>query len=269
MRTKEFLLLILFSLSYLQAQELRIPIYGAVQFEFTDSDYDNIIITNISSGEVSTTNIIGQFVIKAAPGDILEAKGVNVYKNETIVTEKHYDRKEILLLLQPLVLQLSDLNITGFKFSGILEYDVRRVEIKDSLDEAIAKMGIPKGRPQDEYKKLTTPVIQSITSLNLDALYDVISGKRKKELALYNYKKTLQTVNEIRSYYTDNYFTSSLHLPAEEIDSFILTILELDNTENAFIHGNFYSVMEIMKQYSPMYLERLKIRNRQSLGIGE
>ncbi len=244
------------------SQEERKLIDGAVQFQYDDVAYENIIITNLNSEETATTNILGQFSISVMAGDILEFKGMTIFTEEFYVQQHNADRGRVLVLLEPLVIPMIGLEVKGFKFSGILEVDVRRMKVKDSLDDAIKKMGLPVGGPRDEWAHINKPIMSSLLSLDIDALGDAITGERKRKIALYNYNKKKNIVNEVRAYFTDEYFTQTLLLPIEEIDPFIFTLIEVRDLETLYNSRNYYTIMLIMNEFQPTYMQRMRIREQ-------
>ncbi len=245
--------------SWVLAQD-RTVVFGAIQFEYQGVEYENVIVSNLQTGQTFITNMLGQFQVIAKPGDELEFKGINVFEKYVIVTEDNYQKKSLFVLLEPLVIPLNDLEVTGFKFSGNLEVDIKRVQIRDTLSEAIAKMGIPVSRERDEWKHINTPVLSSITSLDLDALYDIISGEKKRKIALYNFNRRKELVKGVRAYFKDDFFTESLEIPIEEIDPFVLTLIELGDLQAMFDAHDYYSIMAFMKELAPEYKKRLQLR---------
>ncbi len=249
-----------FAVLFSQEEKL---ISGALQLEYDNSDYENIIFTNLRNGKTATSNILGQFQIEAVAGDLIEAKGINIFTKEFEISQDNYNRGEILVLLEPLVIPLSGLEVSSFQFTGNLEYDTKRIKIKDELAEAIAKMGIPMGKKVDEIVHLTEPVysLKNPLSLNIGALNEVITGERKKKLALYYYNKKRDLVSNIRKFYTDELFTETLGIPLEEIDPYLFTLIEISDIQTYFNAKDYYSSLQILKEFSPVFKERLRLRD--------
>ncbi len=253
----------LLSTALFSAQDNRVSLNGAVQFEYKEMDYQNILVTNLNTGNSTLTNLIGQFSIKAKEGDILQFRGDNVQEDEAWVNANHIKKNAIFILLTPISIPLSEVLANNFKFSGNLAVDTKRAEIKDTLSEAIAMMGVPVGRARDEWKHINTPVFPSIVSMDLDALYDIISGEKKRKIALYNYNQKKNVVSSIRNYFQDPFFISSLRIPLTDIDTFLYTVIEISDLQYYFNQNDYYTIMQLLKELAPTYKERMQNRSNQ------
>lgn len=247
---------------FIFSQENRVLIRGAVQFDYENGDYSNIVITNKNTQESTITNVMGQFQIKAKVGDEIIASALHIYTKNSTILLSNIEKKALLILIEPLYIPLSDVNAYPFQVTGNLEYDSRRIKVVDTMDMLVKNMNLQKpGKPRDEWKHINKPILPSITSLDLDALYDVISGKRKKSVAFYLYNEKVEMINAIEDYFKTDFFTLNLALPQEEIFSFIYTVSELVDIKTLYKKDDYNSILEYLVYYAPEYKQRLKERD--------
>lgn len=242
------------------SQNERKQINGAIQFDYGKGLYSNIVITNLNSNISTTTNILGQFRINAKEGDLLSINAPHIYSDEAEINAIHIKNAEILIIIEPIYYTLSDVNAHPFKITGNLEYDSKRIKKVDSLALLLKKLNIPAPRPRNEWDYLNKPIVSSLTSLDIDALYDVLSGKKKRNIALYVYEQKNILLNKIKTYFTEEYFTQKLKIPAEEIYPFIYMVSEIEDLETLYYSGSFYTISVLFSTYVGEYLQRLSER---------
>ena len=254
-------LLFLLASLVLFSQESQTPIKGSIQFVLGEGIYEDIRITNLRSQEFVFTNILGQFTIQAQEGDVLEIKAMHIYTEYATISAHNYKQKNIILIIEPLEYTLEDLTI--YSFSGNLEYDSKRIKYVNEMDEILKKMGIQQGKPRDELAHLSKPVVPVIPlSADLDALYQIISGNRKRGKDFYFHQEREKIIYEVKDYYGEKYFIESLQIPKLEIYGFLITVYVNNTQLKELVKArSFYLILPLLQSESFKYKLRLETKN--------
>ena len=94
-------------------------------------------------------------------------------------------------------------------------------------------------------------------TFNLESIFDILSGERKKQERAQQYEKMNQAVANIKKYYGEAYF-SNLKIPVNFIDNFLQFVYSSDDIY-PFVQANNYEAVAIyIDKYLPIYQRRLK-----------
>lgn len=113
----------------------------------------------------------------------------------------------------------------------------------------------PREKPADAKRDILLPLLSLSPALNIQAIYDVISGKARKQKSWYKYDDLQNNINWIRERVDDDYFTK-MGIPQEKISDFLQfsigTKLEVNQGVKA---KNLSKVLFGLEETFPLYLK--------------
>lgn len=241
---------------YVDAQEKLIN--GRIIIDVEDSSPEGIKVTNSRTRLTSITDIIGTFSLRAQIGDTLIIRS-SQYESRNFILRESVFRKpsiDIHLNMQPIV--LNEAVITP-KLTGILEKDAKISEKIDPVTELYKELGIdPDKKVVRDTTQFTIGKDISIFHLNVEKVYDALSGDLRRRRNLFEYEGKEAKIEEIRKYFGDDYFTLDLGIPYEKIREFIYFSFETTFIPDYFETKNYFKIMNELNQTRIIYLNRLK-----------
>ncbi len=197
MRTKLLILWMLPLIGFSQEKKLSGKIIA-------DTFVSDILVVNLTKETQVQTNGLGQFSIKAQPGDLLIFSANHLHRMRHLVEEKDFD-------------------------NGInIEMEAKPIEIEtveiERVNITAESLGIiPKGR-----KRYTVAERRLYTSQSgglIGSAIDIISGRRKMLKILYEMEKENKRILYLSSVFSEEFHTQSLKIQPEHIAEFQFYVL--------------------------------------------
>ncbi|NAW51232.1 hypothetical protein GNY06_07530 [Elizabethkingia argentiflava] len=237
---------------------------GIVYIKDNTAAYLNqIYVTNLNTRITILADYRGGFRIPAQAGDTIRFTSVNTERKDLQLPPQYLRNKKMLIELSVAYREIQELVIHKFKPTGNFKVDV----LSTKQDKRIAltnKIGLPspkEGFPQAPIASLNNGSVQ----LNIQSVFDIITGERKKQERLYAYEMMLKNVKQLHNYYGDNYFTQ-MKIPKNLISNFLEFVYTSDDLGRQVKEGNYPLIEMSIQKYLPIYLKRLHNSSLQTLG---
>jgi hypothetical protein len=147
------------------------------------------------------------------------------------------------------------------KITGDLSKDSRAVAKVDKGKIVQDAVGLPQpvGKMREkpaEVKEVLLPML--LGSLNVQGVYDLISGKARRQKRQYRYDDLQDDISWIRNRVEDEYFTKE-GIPKERISEFIEFSFLTKPQVRTFVKAkNLAGALLRLEETIPLYVERLK-----------
>lgn len=231
---------------------------GTIILEEDSRFYLNqIFVTNLSTYQTVLSGLDGSFSIPAKEGDVVRFTSIVTERQDIKPDAAQISNGKNFIKLKPAYHDIQEV-IIGYKPTGYLKQDVTALKSAEK-PLAIAEMiGLP--APKGGEISPVEPLIGvggGNLNLSIESIYDYISGNRKKKIRVYEYEKMNKTVEKVRAYFGDKYFTE-MKIPAELIDNFLEFVYYSDNLGSHIQEENFEAAKPYIEKYLPIYLKRLR-----------
>lgn len=253
---KILLIFFLFTPLLIHAQEY---ISGQVKTE-QNALMPGVLVVNIKSDEQTYTDNEGNFKILARSNE--EIRFVkNKYDRVSLrVIPQDFQRNLTIIMLKT-PMEIEEV-IVKPKLTGNLSEDSKTLSGNDKIETLQNNIGVPRPpekpreKPADLKKDVLLPTL--FGALNVQALYDVISGKSKRQKRLYKYDDLQENVVWVRKKVDDVYFVN-LGIPEEKIPEFINFVFFINPKTLSYVKANNITgfLFEI-EQPAILFKERLK-----------
>lgn len=219
-------------------------------------EVEGIHVLNNASRYNTVTDAFGNFSISAKIADTIVFSSVHYIAKQIPVTEQVFESGILVVTLAKVINELDEVFL-GTRLTGDLERDVKNANVKAPIN--FYNVGIPGflGEPEE---KIPTLIGQTIgpTHVNVEALYNYISGYYKMLRTQREWEAENTAVAVILFKYDDEFFYESYGLPKDRTFDFLLFCLETTTLESDFYKSNHGRVLDIFKQKSEIYMARLK-----------
>ncbi len=228
-----------------------------------NNDVGQVTVANVTTKKGTITSVNGTFEIVVSEGDTLMIKALQFKTEQLTVTQKIYDSGLIEVFMTPDVSELETVQLSNNGLSGDINKDAEEVKLAvrpKALGPKITPIAV-------EYRRLHTATSRPADQVgrqnlrldvSLDGILNKISGKTKrlkKAVEIMEYQKK---VDQLRNYYADAVFTSSLRIPEEYIDDFTFWVLKDDEQLRDVDLKNKLSTLEYLlskqKEYKNLLL---------------
>lgn len=208
-----FILILIISL-YSFGQKTPKIIQGTV---FIDSiPVEDVHILNKTKEIGTTSSNKGFFQIIANEGDVLLISHLNYEIQEFNITKQNVKSELINLFLEKKTYLLDEVVINDRK--GIFDIDS---DIKTNFSPEINAKTLKLPYAKSMADKEKTIKIRSGLTVNINGVYNSLSGKNKQKKLLQKLTKEQEVLNKIRTFYTDGFFIKQLHISKEQINYFL------------------------------------------------
>lgn len=157
-----------------------------------------VLVVNMTSNQKVYTDIFGSFSILGKSGDELRFAKENYKGDRTIISAS------------PLTIRLEKMP------QEIEEVKIINKRLAESQEEQLRKdIGLPKGpekpreKPADAVDDIVKPLIRIPPMVNIQAIYDVLSGKSKRLKRLYKYEDLQEGLAWIQNNVDLEYFAEA------------------------------------------------------------
>ena len=171
-----FILLLVTAQNFFSQEVLTGKVVSEEGFIITDVD-----VINITKGVKTKTNEVGEFSISAHKND------------EVRFTKRGYERSSykfidayqpIKIILLKVASEIEEVKI--LPLSGNLSNDSKKLAKEDKVQRLRDEIGLPKNpekpreKPADVKNDILAPLLGIPPTINVQAIYDVVSGKSRK-----------------------------------------------------------------------------------------
>lgn len=231
-----------------------------VRGKITDEDGNGltaVTVMNISSDKKTYTDTDGTFSIDASAEDELRFIRTG-YERASIQAGYGID-KDLNIKLTRIAREIEEVKISNI--TGDLTKDARSVAKVDKSKTIQDAVGLPQplGKMREkpaEVKEVLIPII--LGQLNVQGMYDLISGKARRQKRQYRYDDLQEDISWIRDRVEDEYFTKE-GIPKERISEFIEFSFLTQPQTRAFVRAkNLAGTLLRIDEMIPVFKTRLQ-----------
>lgn len=218
-----------------------------------------VIVINMSSDKKVYSDSEGVFSIEANPNDELRFVKEDFNRTSRRVLTNGINSPLFITLYQ-IPRDVGEVKIIK-KLTGDLETDSRIVAKVDKGEQVRDAVGLPQpvGKMREkpaEVKSVLLPIL--LGNLNVQGVYDLISGKARRQKRQYRYDDLQEHVAWIRDRIEDDYFVKA-GIPADRISEFIqFSFLAKPQVRTYVKAKNLSGVMLRLEETVPLFIQRLK-----------
>lgn len=230
--------------------------------KIVDDNGDNlsaVIVVNMTTDKKVYSNAEGMFSIEANPNDELRFVKQDFNRTSRRVLTNGIN-SQLFITLHQIPRDVGEVKIVK-KLSGDLEVDSRIVAKVDKGEQVRDAVGLPQpiGKMREkpaEVKSVLLPIL--LGNLNVQGVYDLISGKARRQKRQYRYDDLQEHILWVRNRVEDDYFTKA-GIPADRISEFIEFSFAVKPQVRTYVKArNLSGVMLRMEETIPLFIERLK-----------
>jgi hypothetical protein len=251
-----YLFLFLFNGMLAYSQENRVLISGEIKNDSVP--IENVHIINKSAQKGTITNRIGQFKISVTDKDTLMISDIQFQNKIIIVNQDHLLTKFIEINLLELTNELDEVVVQQFDDMS------EELGLPNAGKEPLNKLD----RNLNHYSQKSTPIVILEALLfkpgGIDDIYNIVSGNRKKDRKLKQLIQEdqlnagkLEYVKVIRAHFQDDFFTNSVKIEEEYIDTYIYYCLAQD-IGSLYDKGRLIEVIDILLKSKEQYFLSLE-----------
>lgn len=218
-----------------------------------------VTIVNMATDKKTYSNSQGMFSIDASPNNELRFVKEDFRRvSKTVLTDGI--NSQLLITLFQIPKDIGEVKIVK-KLSGDLEHDSRIVAKIDKGEQVRNAVGLPQpvGKMREkpaEVKSVLLPIL--LGNLNVQGLYDLISGKAKKQKRQYRYDDLQEHILWVRNRVEDDYFVKA-GIPAARISEFIEFSFVAKPQVRTYVKArNLAGVLLRLEETIPLFLQRLQ-----------
>jgi len=251
-----YLFLFLFNGILVHSQENRVLISGEIKNDSVPIENVHIINKNAQKGAI--TNRIGQFKISVTDKDTLMISDIQFQNKIIIVNQDHLLTKFIEINLLELTNELDEVVVQQFDDMS------EELGLPNAGKEPLNKLD----RNLNHYSQKSTPIVileaLLFKSGGIDDIYNIVSGNRKKDRKLKQLIQEdqlnagkMEYVKVIRNHFQDDFFTNSVKIDEEYIDTYIYYCLAQD-IGSLYDKGRLIEVIDILLKSKEQYFQSLE-----------
>lgn len=204
------------------------------------------LIINMSSDQKVYSNEVGEFSINAKNGDEIRFVRENYEREKVIVKNDYY----LTIRLTKIPQEIEEVKIINKSISHSKEEELRQ------------SIGLPKGpekpreKPADAVDDIVKPLIRIPPMVNIQAIYDVVSGKSKRLRRLYKYEDLQDGLVWIKQNVDWEYFQDAGIVP-ENMNDFLMFALQDEKVLRYMKAKNVGGITVALDNNISGYLERI------------
>ncbi len=204
------------------------------------------LIINMSSDQKVYSNEVGEFSINVKNGDEIRFVRENYEREKVIVKNDYY----LTIRLTKIPQEIEEVKIINKSISHSKEEELRQ------------SIGLPKGpekpreKPADAVDDIVKPLIRIPPMVNIQAIYDVVSGKSKRLRRLYKYEDLQDGLVWIKQNVDWEYFKDAGIVP-ENMNDFLMFALHDEKVLRYMKAKNVGGITVALDNNISGYLERI------------
>ncbi len=219
------------------------------------AEASNINIYNVNSEKGTTTNAIGEFLIRVKEGDHIVITSVQFRTFEVEITKEIITEKNVVIQINENVNQLNEVTVSTSELSGDLRVDVKKINTKD------ASFNIDENEVINTYDaNLTTGTQIRAENIGIQEEY-LQNGMDFVQIFRTYIKKpkskkaeNLENIDvEVRKMYDNDFFKEYLNIKEDEINQFIYYAETHGLTENMLKKGNEMELIQFLVEVSDQF----------------
>ncbi len=252
---KKVFLVLLFLCNYLFSQQ---TVTGKITDD-NDINLGSVTVINISTDQKVHTNSQGEFSIEAFNNNELRFVRAGYERVSKRVLADGINSQLFITLIK-IPEKIEEVKVAK-RLTGDLADDSRSVAKVDKGEIVQQAVGLPQpiGKMREkpaEVKSVLLPML--LGNLNVQGVYDLVSGKARRQKRQYRYDDLQEHIMWIRKRVDDDYFTKA-GIPVERISEFIeFSFLTKPHTRTYVKAKNLSGVLLSLEETIPLYIERLK-----------
>ncbi|WP_228407024.1 carboxypeptidase-like regulatory domain-containing protein [Chryseobacterium sp. MYb7] len=252
---KIFLFLMMLCSTFIFSQQ---TVTGRIVDE-TGENLSKVIVINMSTDKKVYSDAEGIFSINANPNDELRFVKEDFKRISRRVLTNGVN-SPLFITLYMIPKDVGEVKIVK-KLTGDLETDSRIVAKVDKGEQVRDAVGLPQpvGKMREkpaEVKSVLLPML--LGNLNVQGVYDLISGKARRQKRQYKYDDLQEHIAWVRERIDDDYFVNA-GIPADRISEFIqFSFLAKPQVRTYVKAKNLSGVMLRLEETVPLFIERLK-----------
>ncbi len=222
-------------------------------------DLSKVIVINMSTDKKVYSDAQGIFFIEASPNDELRFVKEDFKRiSKRVLTNGA--NSPLFITLYQIPKDVGEVKIVK-KLTGDLETDSRIVAKVDKGEQVKAAVGLPEpvGKMREkpaEVKSVLLPIL--LGNLNVQGMYDLISGKARRQKRQYTYDDLQEHIAWIRDRIDDEYFVRA-GIPEDRVSEFIqFSFLAKPQVRTYVKARNLSGVMLRLEETAPLFIERMK-----------
>lgn len=222
----------------------------------------SVLVVNISNDQKVYSNSLGEFSIEGSEKDEIRfvKKGYERASRKVVDVESPMN---VVLVRIPEEIEEVEIITT----TGDLAKDSKRLTKIDKKEQLQKDIGLPKPpeKPREvpaEVKKVL--LAAAFGNVNVQAVYDLISGKSRRQKRWYKYEDVQDDILWIRKRIDDDDFVKD-GIPVERISEFLEFSFIIKPEIRSYVKAkNISKVMFNLDEIIPVYVDRLKENNMRS-----
>lgn len=221
-----------------------------------------VLVFNMKTALKAYTDRNGEFNIEAGSGDELRVVRNGFERGVKIVRESDFVNPLVVTIIREAT-EIEEVKLPSTQLTGKLNIDSRNLTRLDKFADLNRKVGVPgppekpREKPAEVVQNILLPLIGYPPTVNVQAIYDVVSGKAKRQKRLYKYEDLGDHIAWIRSKISGTYFTE-MNIPPERISEFLQFSIGVKPEITKYIKArNISKVLFILEDTFPIYLDRI------------
>ncbi|SDE28638.1 hypothetical protein [Riemerella columbipharyngis] len=221
----------------------------------TDISFTPVYVTNLNTQKTVLCDYKGGFEISAKEDDVVRFTSVLTERKDIRIKPKMLNNENIVHL------DMAYSNIPEIvlkrKPTGNFKIDESRLSNKYTKLNINKIIGLPAPKADTNYS--SPPFITGFT-LNINTIYDWISGDRRRKKRLYEYEQMIKANTSIRKYYGDAYFLR-MGIPSNKIDEFLQFVYTSEHLLQFVENNNYETIAVYFDKYLPVFRKRMRMPN--------
>lgn len=222
----------------------------------------SVLVVNISNDQKVYSNSLGEFSIEGSEKDEIRFIKKGYERASRKVVDVAYPMNVVLIRIPEEIEEVEIITTTGD-----LAKDSKRLTKIDKKEQLQKDIGLPKPpeKPREvpaEVKKVL--LAAAFGNVNVQAVYDLISGKSRRQKRWYKYEDVQDDILWIRKRIDDDDFVKD-GIPVERISEFLEFSFIIRPEIRSYVKAkNISRVMFNLDEVIPVYVDRLKENNAKS-----
>jgi hypothetical protein len=218
------------------------------------------LVFNLQTEQKSYTDLKGSFSIDANPNQELRFIRVGFERFSKIISSQDFNYT-FRISLYRIPGEIEEVQVP-VRLTGDLNIDSRNLTRFDKVAQLRAEIGVPappekpREKVADAKDDILKPLLRIPPMVNVQAVYDVISGRAKKKKRLYRYEDLQENIAWIREKVGDEYFLK-MGIKPTKISEFLQFSIGVKPDLNKYVKAkNVSKVLFLLEETFPLYLKR-------------
>lgn len=219
----------------------------------------SVLVININTNGRTLSDSEGHFSIAASINDELRFVKQGYERSMVKISSSN---SSVYVNMLPSYKDIEEVKVNPIKLTGDINKDAALLAKKDKVEELQTAIGVPKApekpreRPAELVKNVLLPII--VGQLDVQALYDVASGKARRQKHLYKLEDQQSDVQWMRKRIEKDYFIN-VGIPENKISEFIEFAFSQNPKIRTYVKANnMGGVLAEMEPAFEIYLSRMK-----------